>query len=186
MNGCLFYFDFLFIVDPYLAALREQNLLLSRQLEEQRNQRQSRLFSRQAFVQEVNVSLMNFVLDTANNHEEDGGFRQYLVRRATDIGVTGYVRRNFHNHLIVRYDGNAEQVGRFKAVLDSLLRHGICGEIIPDTEFVKDFGEPEMSDFSIKSNVHRRCAVNPLSNGGQWEKQSSSVGSGGHEVSRFG
>lgn len=133
--------------------------MLLQQLEEQKQQQlddqtkqKSRIFIRHSDIKYVNFTLLKFVLDAAND-EEDGGIRQYLVRTARNIGVTGYVERNFHNHLSVRYDGNAEQIGRFKAVLDNLVQRHICSEIIPSIpEVLKEFEEPELSDFVLTCN----------------------------------
>jgi hypothetical protein len=142
------------------------------------------VFSRTIRSVSVKHSLMNFVLDVTKG-EVDKGIRMYPLMKATQMGITGFVYCDYHDHVVVRYDGNRAQISQFSKSLDDLVSKGVCDDIIhliPETTLERR----EFGDFRIKSNAHGRCANNPKSEGEQWERKSSSVGSEGRDLMRYG
>ncbi len=132
-----------------------------------RSEQQQRLYSRNVMLSNVNVALEGFVFEN--------GIRHYLRGEAIRLGLRGYVRRTHHTHVEVRFDGTRAQLLQFQDILKRLSGQHICDEPVT-VESVLNNGHV-CAEFTILSNTHVRCAINPRSDGAQWEKKSSSVGS---------
>lgn len=135
---------------------------------EEKRQQQIRLFSRNVYLNHVNVALENFALP--------GGIRKYLLDKATSIGVRGFVRRVVHHQVYVRFDGTVQQIKQFQAELEKLKDSTVCESL--DTSLdVELLNGHVLNNFEIRMNDRRHCFNNPNSDGANWEKLSSSAGS---------
>lgn len=138
-----------------------------RQAAQQAAQLQQQAIYRRTYkLHRVNVALETFALPN--------GVRRWIVEAALRSGVAGVVHRIQHFYVGVVCEGTRAQLQAFHRELHTCLDH-ICDQIevtIPDT-MLQDI---TYAGFSITKNIHRRCHENPLSDGGRWEKNSSSCG----------
>ena len=136
--------------------------------EERRRIEDEKIYSQTIFLCNVNTALVSFSLPN--------GIREYLRSHAVRLGLCGFVRRSHHTFVEIRIDGTLRQLSGYRAILEGLVRQTVCKslEIKHAVELISGH---VYHSFEIESNTHKRCAKNPNSDGGQWEKQSSSVSS---------
>jgi len=66
----------------------------------------------------------------ASLSEGGGGFRQYIVSHATEIGVTGTIQRYHHYDVIVCFEGHKLQLDEFFDFLQNCLGQGMFDNIV--------------------------------------------------------
>ena len=146
---------------------RQQEQLREQERQQERLREQQRLFRRTILISNVNITLESFALPN--------GIRSYLKNEADRLTQRGFVRRTHHSNVEVVCDGTRPQLNAFLDVLRMLHSQTVVESLTIGTAFEQD--DHVYSEFSIQTNSHIRCDKNPKSNGEQWEKKSSSVGS---------
>ena len=150
------------------------------QIQERHQQEEQRLqqsiYSQEFILHGVNISVANFMFDT--------GIRRYLREEATRLGIRGFTRRMHHGYIRIQAEGTTDQLRRFRTLLGDHLRRGLYENMEAHAPVHLTDGHM-YENFIIMPNEHIRCDRNDHSNGDEWEKKSSSVGSS-NTVLNFG
>ena len=129
---------------------------------------QQHIYSQEFVLDKVRLSVVNFVFGC--------GIRQYLCEIANRLNITGFTRRINHSHVRVRVEGTIAQLSQFKAILMEQCERRMFDSLIANSAVHLVTGR-NYNNFAILRNEHNNCDRNPPSNGEEWEKKSSSVGS---------
>ncbi len=88
---------------------------------------------------------------TVRGRVQGVGFRYWVVRRATDLGVTGWVANEHDGTVRCVAEGPAETIDR----LEQLLGTGPTGAIVDEVRAVRMPATGSMSGFGVRSAGHR-------------------------------
>lgn len=166
-----FYFS---VQDWFVEFQAERERLQSeRQAERERlqSERERQIYGCNAILWDVKIQILHTLFGS--------GIRQFISQKANEIGITGNIRRTSHSYVSLRYEGNQAQMALFESFLGQNNSRLYEVEMKSSTSiYSRSIG------FTTLTNTHIRCDRNEDSNGHEWEKKSSSVGSD-TEVSRF-
>jgi acylphosphatase len=88
---------------------------------------------------------------TVRGHVQGVGFRYFVVRRATGLGVTGWVANEPDGSVRCIAEGPADAIDE----LETILRRGPMGAIVEDVNVVRMPGTGSFSGFAVRSGGHR-------------------------------
>jgi acylphosphatase len=87
---------------------------------------------------------------TVRGHVQGVGFRYYVVKRATERGLTGWVANEPGGSVRCVAEGPVEGIDD----LEAILRRGPIGSIVDDVSAVRMPATGEFRGFSVRSGGH--------------------------------
>ena len=88
---------------------------------------------------------------TVRGRVQGVGFRYWVVRRATEIGVVGWVSNELDGSVRCVAEGTPEALDQ----LDELLRRGPIGAVVDDVSAVRMPATGTLTGFGVRSAGHR-------------------------------
>ena len=88
---------------------------------------------------------------TVRGRVQGVGFRYFVVRRAADLGLTGWVANGTDGSVRCVAEGANDSVDR----LEEILRRGPMGAIVEEVSVVRMPPTGEFAGFSVRSGGHR-------------------------------
>ena len=88
---------------------------------------------------------------TVRGRVQGVGFRYYVVRRATDLGLSGWVANEVDGSVRCVAEGPEDAI----ATLEEILRRGPMGAIVEDVAAVRMPATGALSGFAVRSGGHR-------------------------------
>jgi acylphosphatase len=88
---------------------------------------------------------------TVRGRVQGVGFRYWVVRRATDLGVTGWVANELDGSVHCVAEGPIAALDQ----LEELLRRGPIGAIVEDVQVVRMPAAGSFTGFGVRSSGHR-------------------------------
>lgn len=77
------------------------------------------------------------------------GFRYYVLEKASELGVSGWVRNTFQGQVEVVAEGQKETLDKFI----ELLKHGPSLSFITNIEVIRKNASGEFTEFSLRSTA---------------------------------
>lgn len=81
------------------------------------------------------------------------GFRKYVATQAAEIGITGTIQRYHHTDIVVRIEGNDQQLDQFFEFLQNCLDQKMILDI--ETLDEREIRRLQRRDFSIVTDFSR-------------------------------
>jgi acylphosphatase len=88
---------------------------------------------------------------TVRGRVQGVGFRYWVVRRAGEIGVVGWVANELDGSVRCVAEGTSEQLDQ----IDELLRRGPIGAVVEAVQAVRMPATGTIQGFSVRSGGHR-------------------------------
>ena len=88
---------------------------------------------------------------TVRGRVQGVGFRYWVVRRATEMGLLGWVANESDGSVRCVAEGTPETLDRF----DELLRRGPIGAVVEDVQVVRMPATGRLTGFGVRSAGHR-------------------------------
>jgi acylphosphatase len=88
---------------------------------------------------------------TVRGRVQGVGFRYWVVRRATDLGITGWVANELDGSVRCVAEGAIDALDH----LEELLRRGPIGAIVDDVQVVRMPAAGSFTSFGVRSSGHR-------------------------------
>ncbi|HET9614466.1 MAG TPA: acylphosphatase [Candidatus Limnocylindrales bacterium] len=88
---------------------------------------------------------------TVRGRVQGVGFRYWVVRRASEIGLTGWVANELDGSVRCAAEGRPDQLDQ----LEELLRRGPIGAVVESVSAVRMPATGRMQGFSVRSGGHR-------------------------------
>jgi acylphosphatase len=88
---------------------------------------------------------------TVRGRVQGVGFRYYVVRRATQLGLTGWVANEPDGSVRCVAEGPPDAIDQ----LDRLLRHGPEGAVVDEVAAVRMPATGRFVGFTVRSSAHR-------------------------------
>ena len=77
-----------------------------------------------------------------------GGFRKLVLRNATEMGIAGTIQRYYVDNILLKIEGNGEQLDQFFAFLRLCVRQGMMSSI--EIKENQEIPYPLRDDFTIR------------------------------------
>jgi acylphosphatase len=88
---------------------------------------------------------------TVRGRVQGVGFRYWVVRRASDLGVTGWVANELDGSVRCVAEGATDALDQ----LEELLRRGPIGAVVEDVQVVRMPAVGSFTGFGVRSSGHR-------------------------------